>query len=61
MTAVAKFKNNQSGREGTGESAISFSEIKEQRRKTIGTIKRERDVKCILEENRDTQMLRYHW
>lgn len=63
MTAVAKFKNKQSGRAGTGESAISFSEMKEEQKEkdNLNNKKRERDVKCILEENRDTQILRYHW
>ena len=32
MTAVAKFKNKQFGRAGTGESAISFSEMKEEQK-----------------------------
>ena len=55
MTAVAKFKSKQSGRAETGESAISFSEMKEdQKEKDNLNDKKNRDVICILEENRDT-------
>lgn len=45
MAAVAKFKNKQSGRAGTGESSISFSEMKEEQKEkdNLNSKKRERE------------------